>query len=595
MDAAKQRCEFGINDRGRSCGPYPGRRRNGDSRYGSAREQTDHVVSGHDGGVNVSNDGGENSTRFETLPVTQFYAITVDPSEPQRLYGGSQDNSTMRTMDGDVDSYEIFLGGDGFYCVVHPEDNDIILGEAQWGRIYLSHNDTQNFVGLWYYYDDDRRDWMKPFLLDPSNPDRLYIGTYRVWRTDINRLDRFEAISPDLTDGPGEYNLTFGTITTLDVAPSDSNVIYVGTDDSNVWVTEDYGDNWTNISETLPTRWVTRVVAHPDSASVVYVTFSGYREADIAPHIWRGDNYGETWTDASGDLPEAPINDLIIDPQNTAYLYAGTDFGVFYSFDYGQHWFVLGDGLPTSSVFDLYLIDSERTLVAGTHGRSMYTYPLETIGNSEPMPFSLIEPEDSTTFIGDCTGYFYQDFVWEECIDSDPMDTVFYTLYLQISLASPRDDTLYTFGNLSDTTFGFTPPDEFYHLDEDTTFHWWWVNAVSGGDSLESSERWRFNIIQDDVDLEEENVAPRQYQLNSLYPNPFNSSVTIQYRIPFNSSMEITIFDILGREAYHEKIGAVQPGNHTYTWHANVPTGIYFLELSSADGWSEIRKLIHLK
>ncbi|MFH1011280.1 MAG: glycosyl hydrolase [bacterium] len=310
-----------------------------------------HLITGHDAGVNVSYNTGSNSTRFVSLPITQFYAITADPTLPYRLYGGTQDNSTPRTLGGAVDDWDVIFYGDGFYCIIDPRNSNTIYAEAQYGYLGKSTDGGYDWYFIASDFYDDRTNWMTPFVIDPCNPDALYLGTYRVWRTSNGGMN-WTPISDDLTDGPGPANLVYGTVTTLALSPANSQVLYVGTDDAHVWVTTNQGVSWTEISEGLPHRWVTRVAPHPDSASVVYVSFSGYKEMDYLPHLFRSSDYGATWTDIGAGLPEEPINDVIVDPDNPASLYVGTDFGVFCTSDYGQTWEALGEGLPTSSTFD---------------------------------------------------------------------------------------------------------------------------------------------------------------------------------------------------------------------------------------------------
>jgi photosystem II stability/assembly factor-like uncharacterized protein len=342
-----------------------------------------HLLTGHDGGVNISNNSGSTSTRFNDLPVTQFYAITSDPQLPQRLYGGTQDNSTPRTLTGAVNDWDVIFFGDGFYCLVDPRDSDVIYAESQNGGLGKSLDLGNTWFDITSGFGGDRINWCMPFAMDPHDPDVLYCGTYRIWRSQDGGFT-WIALSGDLTSGPGGGNLIFGTITNLDISPVDSNVIYCGTDDSHVWVSTNRGGSWTDISGALPNRWCTRVTAHPDSASVVYVAFSGYKEVDYLPHLFRSGNYGATWTEIGQGLPEAPINDVIVDPLFPSYIYVGTDFGVFYSWDCGVNWSALGEGLPMSSVFDLQLT-SARDLVAGTHGRSMWKYSLGSTPPSAPV------------------------------------------------------------------------------------------------------------------------------------------------------------------------------------------------------------------
>jgi hypothetical protein len=161
-------------------------------------------------------------------------------------------------------------------------------------------------------------------------------------------------------------------------------VIYVGTDDANVWVTTNGGTSWTDINQGLPNRWITRVAADPNDAAIAYVTLSGYRIDSPLPHVFRTTNYGSTWTDISANLPEGPVNAIVIDPENTATLYVGTDYGVYYTTNTGGSWSLLGTALPFSAVDDLMLHNGTRKLRAATHGRSIFEFDLTQVGIKEP-------------------------------------------------------------------------------------------------------------------------------------------------------------------------------------------------------------------
>jgi hypothetical protein len=201
----------------------------------------------------------------------------------------------------------------------------------------------------------------------------LYYGSNVLYKTS-NAAGLWTAISGDLTDGPGAGNLGFGTITTIGVSPNTAGVVYVGTDDANVWVTTDDGGDWTDISAGLPDRWVTRVTVHPTDPATAYVTLSGYKVGDHAAHIYKTVDYGANWTPIGGNLFDAPINDVVIDPDYPeSALYIATDFGVYMSNDDGANWIELASGMPAvTPVHDLDFHQGTRKLVAGTHGRSMY-------------------------------------------------------------------------------------------------------------------------------------------------------------------------------------------------------------------------------
>ena len=331
------------------------------------------VYLGCDGGVYLSTNGGTGWNLCTSQPSTQFYAITIDHLNPQRLYGGTQDNGTLRTLTGASNDWEEIFGGDGFYCNIDYTNSNVIYAEYQWGWLVKSMDlgYSWNYVmdGINYY--DDRHNWCTPVITDPVNHNVLYYGSNRLYKT-TDGGNWWNAISGDLTNGPGSGNLTYGTLTTIDVAPSNTQVIYVGTDDANVWVTKNGGGNWTKIITGLPNRWITRVTVDPYADSIAYVTLSGYKSDSSLPHIYRTTNYGNTWQSISSNLPEAPINDVIVDPINPSVIYVGSDVGVYVSENLGGSWTPLGANLPITTVNDLAFHQPTRSLVAGTHGRSMF-------------------------------------------------------------------------------------------------------------------------------------------------------------------------------------------------------------------------------
>ncbi|HMB68936.1 MAG TPA: FlgD immunoglobulin-like domain containing protein, partial [bacterium] len=332
------------------------------------------VLSGNDGGVYRSSNGGSGWTKCPDLRISQFYAITVDPQLPQRIYGGTQDNSTLRTLTGALDDWDVLIGGDGFTTVVDPTDSDIIYGEAQNGWLTKS-TDGWNFSTILYLGGSERTNWHMPVRMDPTDRLTLYCGSYRVYRT-TNGGGSWSVISPDLTDGPGSGNLTIGTLTTLDVAPSDPATIWAGSDDGNVHVSTNGGSTWSEVDAGLPSRYVTRVTADHTDDSVAYVALSGFTLDEPQPHVFRTTDHGASWTDVSGNLPDAPVNDVIVDPEDGDRLFVATDVGVFVTNDLGGTWTKIGVDLPLCVIVDLELHPGTRTLVAGTHGRSAFTLDL---------------------------------------------------------------------------------------------------------------------------------------------------------------------------------------------------------------------------
>ncbi len=330
------------------------------------------IYEGCDGGVNYSTNGGASWVTRE-MHNTQFYAITIDRLNPLHLYGGAQDNGTMKSPNGAINNYQSILGGDGFYVLVDPTDSNTVYAEYQYGNLAKSTDGGSNFnyVLSGIDFNTDRHGWCTPVAIDPTNHLHLFYGTNFLYRS-TNGAASWNKISPDLTNGPHPYS-AFGTITTIDVSHNNGNVVYVGTDDANVWVTKNGGANWTKITAGLPSRWVTRVTVDPTNDSIAYVTISGHFEGLDSAHVFRTANYGASWTAINGDLPAGPINDIVVDPANTRQLFIGTDFGVYSTSNLGSNWLPLGTGLPVIPVDDIAFDPGSRKLVAGTHGRSMYS------------------------------------------------------------------------------------------------------------------------------------------------------------------------------------------------------------------------------
>ena len=335
------------------------------------------IIEGNDGGINISTDAGVNWGAPANIPATQFYEIGLDLNNPDRLYGGTQDNGTNRTSDGGLNNWQHIYGGDGFYVIVDHSNPDIIYAESQNGNLGKSTDGGGSFLDATNGINfDEPTNWSTPVVMDPNHNNVLYYGTDRVYRT-IDSAANWNAISDDLTDGIPDTRL--GTVTTIAVAPGNSDVIYAGTDDSHVWVTSDYGTTWKDISASLPYRWVTRVVVDPVKDSTVYVTFSGLKWKDPQPHVFRSSDMGESWTDISSNLPDAPVNAFAVDYNDQSVLYLGNDVGMYVSFNTGGSWEFLGEGLPVVTIGDIKIHPTENFLVAGTYGRSMYRLDLNSL------------------------------------------------------------------------------------------------------------------------------------------------------------------------------------------------------------------------
>ncbi|MEZ5059684.1 MAG: T9SS type A sorting domain-containing protein [Saprospiraceae bacterium] len=348
----------------------------------------DLFIIGNDGGVYVSQNAGLTWEHSDNMPITQFYTCEMDYQNPRHFLGGTQDNGTVRTRNGQNNNWNRIYGGDGFVVKVDPIENNIIYAESQYGALGRSEDGGSRFTSARTGIDPgERKNWKTPYILDPMNPSTLYYGAQTIYKS-TDKAVSWRPISPDLTNGPGT-NLTFGTVSTITVSPVNNQIIYAGTDDGNVWVSIDGGGNWEKVSGGLPQRWVTAVEADPFDEATAYLTFSGYRNNSYLPHVYRTRDYGQTWENIGQSIPEAPANDIVPDPANVDRLFLATDFGVYETADGGVSWDLLSDGIPNVPILDLVFHQPTRTLVAATYGRSMYKLKVEELVSIKEQPSNI--------------------------------------------------------------------------------------------------------------------------------------------------------------------------------------------------------------
>jgi hypothetical protein len=354
------------------------------------------------GKVFVGNDGGIWSTSNPTAPaasvawsnlnaglgITQFYSgHSIHPSTPLVGFGGTQDNG-LQKYPGNSAWQDFGIGCDGGFTAVNQQIPSTVYGTCEYipnalliiaACLFNGDNCALNGFNVVAGIDgSDRGDFIPPLVIDPSNGLNLYFGTFRLYQTTNGALS-WAPISSSLTG-------TSGVLTTIAVAPSNPNTIYTGSSDSRVQVTTNAGAGsgavFTDISTGLPPRSVTAVVVDPHVSTTAYATFSGFSgfNADTQGHVFQTTTGGPPWVDISGNLPNTPINDLVVDPDLPNTLYAATDIGVFTTTNANAGpltiWSVLGAGLPTAEVLSLKLHEPSRTLRAATHGRSVWDLQL---------------------------------------------------------------------------------------------------------------------------------------------------------------------------------------------------------------------------
>lgn len=509
-----------------------------------------HSLIGCDGGVYRSTNNGNSFTFLNGLPINQFYAVSVDFQLPFRRYGGVQDNGTLRTLTGATGDWQQIHGGDGFYVLVDPTNSQRIWAEYQWGWLERSENGGDSWQNSMNgIQGNERTNWSTPIVMDPADPQTLYYGTSYLYRT-TNRGDEWDHISPDLTDGPGGGNLTYGTVTTIAVSPLNSNVIIVGTDDANVWVTQNGGEQWTNRSSGIPNRWVTRVSCDPFHTTTFYVTVSGFRNAEVAAQLFMTENSGREWRNISGTLPDGPLNDIVPDPLIVGRLYVASDFGCYYTPDYGDHWYALGQNMPRVPVIALAYHPS-RELTAATYGRSMYKANLSELNSNRLPVINAVEPPELDTVMQNTEIYFSI-----SATDPDAQGLSYRLLRNGSEVATD-----------SATQIHFDQPGITEQI----------VAEVTDGELI---ARTRWSIFVEEIDAASPPQLPTSVLLVNSYPNPFNSEATIEYSLPATGSVQLLIYNETGRMVSELLRGTVSAGTHRMRLNATGwSTGIYFVVL----------------
>jgi photosystem II stability/assembly factor-like uncharacterized protein len=333
------------------------------------------VYLGNDGGTYRSDVNGSNDqwTAAVSQPFTQFYSVDVSEQDSSRVVGGAQDNGVNRSYGGT--GWNQYVGGDGEEALINPLDQNKVFGCSQYGDCIRSTDGGNTGFDFTSSTVSSRRNWFTPVQFDPANPSIVYYAGNQVNRSADNGV-HWSVISPDLTGGPGRDPFyPFGTVTTVAGAATDSNRVLAGTDDGRLWFTTNLGTNWTRVTDSdVPGTWVTRVAADPSNAQINYATFSGYRAGSPLPYVLKTTDGGTNWSSIAGNLPQAPVNDIVIAGTT---LYVGTDVGVFASTNGGRKWTLAGKKLPNAPVTDLEYRAASNTLYAATFGRGIYMLQLQ--------------------------------------------------------------------------------------------------------------------------------------------------------------------------------------------------------------------------
>lgn len=345
-----------------------------------------HLLLGNDGGLYESHDAGENFIHHNVASVGQFYTVAVDMEKPYNIYGGLQDNGVFygpsNGAPNDGNYWERLFGGDGMHVAVDPRDSDIVYTGFQFGNYYKINRESESQTRITPHYEVGERryrfNWNTPVEMSNHNPDIIYFGSQLINRS-FDGGKTWTPVSPDLTNDLPNGDVPYSTITTISESPLDFNIIWAGTDDGNVQVTQNGGKSWTKVSDNLPERrWISEVHASNHNPATAYVSLNGYRFDEFKTYIYKTTDYGRTWKSVTGNLPEDVANIIVQDPEVPKILYAGLDHGTFISFDDGKQWHLL-NGIPNVASYDMVVHPRELELIVGTHGRSIYVTDLKPI------------------------------------------------------------------------------------------------------------------------------------------------------------------------------------------------------------------------
>ena len=395
-----------------------------------------HILDGNDGGVGISYDKGARWEAFTNMDLGQFYHVTYDMQTPYHVCGGLQDNYTwcgpsqVRSRTGiGIDEWRSIQGGDGFEAQMDPRDGRTVYAESQDGnivRIDRLTNERKSIRPVAAKGEPPLRwNWNTPIVLSAHNPDTLYVGANKVFKSS-DRGQTWTLISPDLTENTDRESLSlmgvaakditiakndgvqsYGNLVQLSESPRQAGVLYAGADDGSVYMTKDDGKNWTNITSKFPgvpkNSYVSGLTPSTHDPNTVYATFDNHNNDDYGTYVYASADGGNTFRSIGEGIPKGhTISSFVEDPQNPSVVYAGSEFGLFVSRDRGGQWQRFRSGLPTVPIHEIVFHPRDHDMIVATHGRSIWILddatPVRQLSEAMKSPVHLFDIRPAMQF-----------------------------------------------------------------------------------------------------------------------------------------------------------------------------------------------------